>query len=154
MSKVYRFTAEQFVPTSIETLWQFMSAPQNLKHITPASMDFEILNNSADGEMYAGMIICYKVSPLPFFRVRWVTEISQVEKLKYFVDEQRFGPYAFWHHKHFLKEVPGGVLMTDIVDYKIPLGWLGDLANALLVRGKLKEIFAFRKGALEKYFPD
>lgn len=153
MSKVYRFSAEQFVPTSIETLWQFMSSPQNLKHITPASMNFDILNNSADGEMYAGMIICYKVSPLPLFRVRWVTEISHVEKLKYFVDEQRFGPYSFWHHKHFLKEVPGGVLMTDIVDYKIPFGWLGDLANVLLVRRKLKEIFAFRKAALEKYFP-
>ncbi|MCC7298894.1 MAG: SRPBCC family protein [Bacteroidia bacterium] len=153
MSKVYRFTAEQFIPASIATVWEFMSSPQNLKHITPASMNFEILENSADGPMYPGMVIMYKVSPLPLTRVRWVTEITHVEELKYFVDEQRFGPYSFWHHKHFLEEVEGGVMMRDIVDYKIPFGWLGDLANAILVSKKLKQIFAFRKQALEKFFP-
>lgn len=116
-------------------------------------MNFEILNNSADGDMYPGMVISYKVSPLPGFRVNWVTEITHVEQLHYFVDEQRFGPYSFWHHKHFLREVEGGVMMTDIVDYKIPFGWIGDLGNALLIKHKLKEIFAFRKQALEKLFP-
>jgi ligand-binding SRPBCC domain-containing protein len=153
MSKVYRFSAEQFIPSDIHTVWKFMSAPQNLNKITPASMNFEILNNSADGEMYPGMVISYKVSPLPGFRVNWVTEITHVQHLHYFVDEQRFGPYSFWHHKHFLREVEGGVMMTDIVDYKIPFGWIGDLGNALLIKHKLKEIFAFRKQALEKLFP-
>lgn len=116
-------------------------------------MNFEILNNSADVDMYPGMVISYKVSPLPGFRVNWVTEITHVEHLHYFVDEQRFGPYSFWHHKHFLREVEGGVMMTDIVDYKIPFGWIGDLGNALLIKHKLKEIFAFRKQALETLFP-
>lgn len=153
MSKLYRFSETQFVPASLESVWQFISSPDNLKYITPADMNFTVLENSSAGEMYPGMIISYKVSPLPFMRVAWVTEITHVEPLKYFVDEQRFGPYSFWHHKHFLKVVDGGVLMTDIVDYKIPLGWIGDVMNAIVVRRKLKEIFMFRKTALEKIFP-
>ena len=71
---------------------------------------------------------------------------------QYFVDEQRFGPYSLWHHKHFIKEIEGGVEMEDIIDYKIPFGWLGQLAHPILVKPKLEEIFSYRKTKLEKLF--
>ena len=153
MGKTHRFAAEQFIPAPIDKVWDFMSSPNNLRHITPVSMQMEVLNNSADGAMYPGMIITYRVSPFALLRLGWVTEITHVEKLKYFVDEQRFGPFAFWHHKHFLEEKDAGVLMRDIVDYRLPMGWMGNLLGAATVRKKLKEIFEFRKAALENIFP-
>ena len=115
-------------------------------------MGFEILTDLEGKKMFQGMIINYKVSPFPFVKLRWTTEITHVEDKKYFVDEQRFGPYAFWHHKHFFEETEGGVLMTDIVDYGLPLGPLGRLGNSILVDSKLNHIFNHRYNAIEKHF--
>jgi ligand-binding SRPBCC domain-containing protein len=79
-----------------------------------------------------------------------MTEITHVADGKYFIDEQRFGPYSLWHHQHHFKQIPGGVEMTDIVHYKIPFWFLGDIANALLVRNELKKIFDFRRQKVEE----
>ena len=116
-------------------------------------MVFMITAQNLPGKMYPGMIIPYKVKPLLGVPVTWVTEITQVVEKKFFIDEQRIGPYAFWHHQHFIEPQDDGVLMTDIVSYQPPFGFLGRLANALLIAGKLKEIFDFRKTALETIFP-
>ena len=128
-----------------------MSDPKNLKTITPEYMGFTILLG-ADREMYPGQIIQYIVTPVLGIPTKWVTEITHVENKKYFVDEQRFGPYALWHHKHFLKEIPGGVEMEDIVDYKIPFGILGQLVHPIIVQPKLKEIFDYRQKKLIELF--
>jgi ligand-binding SRPBCC domain-containing protein len=103
--------------------------------------------------MYAGQIINYKIKILPFYRARWTTEITHVQEPFYFVDEQRFGPYALWHHQHHFKEVPGGVEVTDDVHYAIPFGFLGRLANAVFVQRELNTIFEYRNAILQKYFP-
>jgi ligand-binding SRPBCC domain-containing protein len=114
-------------------------------------MGFHILSG-ADRPMYPGQLIQYIVTPVLGIKTKWVTEITHVVDKKFFVDEQRFGPYALWHHKHFLKEIPGGVEMEDIVDYKLPLGVLGQIAHPLIVAPKLKEIFEYRKTKLESLF--
>lgn len=102
--------------------------------------------------MYPGMIISYKVKPLFGIKVTWVTEITQVSDKKYFIDEQRIGPYALWHHEHFIEKIEGGVLMKDIVSYKPPFGFLGTIANAILIKKQLKTIFNYRFRAIEKEF--
>ena len=79
-------------------------------------------------------------------------ERLQVKDIEYFVDEQRIGPYSIWHHQHKVEAIEGGVLMADIVTYQPPLGILGALANTLLIRKKLKQIFDYRTVALEKRF--
>ena len=143
----------QFLKSDLDTVWNFISAPNNLSRITPEAMAFEVLSDPEDTkQMYPGLIIEYYVSPLLGLKLHWVTEISHVEQGRYFVDEQRFGPYSFWHHKHFIKAVEGGVEMTDIVHYKLPMGFIGRIANAVFVKGKLKSIFDFRYQALEKMF--
>lgn len=149
--RLYRLTAKQYLPISPKEAWTFLSDPGNLKEITPPHMGFEILSG-ADTEMYPGQIIHYTVAPIKGIRTRWVTEITHVSEGKYFVDEQRFGPYRLWHHKHFISEVPGGVLMQDLIDYRLPLGPLGRLTHWLFVRRQLAGIFLFRKQALEKRF--
>lgn len=116
-------------------------------------MGFEILSG-ADRPCYPGQIIQYIVTPLFGIKTKWVTEITHVQEGHYFVDEQRFGPYALWHHKHFIKEIPGGVEMEDIVDYKVPLGFLGQLVHPFLVKPKLQEIFNYREKALIEKFGD
>lgn len=102
--------------------------------------------------MYPGQVIEYTVKPLLGIPIYWMTEITHVVDKKYFVDEQRFGPYNLWHHQHHFKETAAGVEMTDIVHYKVPFGFLGDIANSILVEKKLKEIFDFRFMVVEKRF--
>ncbi|MFY8172659.1 MAG: SRPBCC family protein, partial [Sphingobacteriaceae bacterium] len=113
---------------------------------------FQITNKYDVGKMYPGMLITYKVSPLLGIKLDWCTEITHVKDQVYFVDEQRFGPYAMWHHQHHFEVVEGGVMMTDIVDYAIPFGWLGSIANVLLVKNAVKEIFEFRKQKIAELF--
>lgn len=142
----------QFVPASLDVVWDFFSSPENLSKITPPSMGF-IITSPPQNQMYAGMFISYKVSPLLGIKLNWVTEITQVEKLKFFVDEQRLGPYSIWHHEHHFKAVEGGVEMHDILHYLVPFGFIGRIADALFVHSKVKEIFAFREKNISAFFP-
>lgn len=149
--KIYTLHTKQKLPISIDEAWDFLSNPKNLEVITPDSMAFKTLSGD-DRAIFAGQIIQYIVKPMLGIPVKWVTEITHVVDKKYFVDEQRFGPYALWHHKHFLKEIPGGVEMEDIVDYKLPMGILGQLVHPFLVKPKLKEIFDYREKKLVELF--
>ena len=149
---VYSFQTRQILPITLEKAWDFFSDPANLQAITPQDMGFKIISKFHGKKMYPGQLIEYKVRPLLGIPVYWMTEITHVEEGKYFVDEQRFGPYSLWHHQHHFLPVDGGVEMTDIVHYKIPFGPLGDLANWLFVQKKLKGIFDHRYNAVEKLF--
>jgi ligand-binding SRPBCC domain-containing protein len=145
--KIYTFHRTQKLPITLEKAWDFLSNPKNLKTITPDYMSFDILSG-AEKPMFAGQIIQYIVTPILGIKTKWVTEITHVKELEYFVDEQRFGPYALWHHKHFIKEIDGGVEMEDIIDYKVPMGILGQFVQPFLVKPKLEEIFAYRQKKL------
>ena len=149
--KIYRLHTLQNLPISVDEAWDFLSDPANLKTITPDYMGFNILSG-ADRKMFPGQIIKYIVTPLAGIPTKWVTEITHVKDKEYFVDEQRFGPYALWHHKHFIKAIPGGVEMEDIIDYKLPMGILGKLAHPIVVKPKLKEIFDYRYQKLIELF--
>ena len=149
--KIYTLHKKQKLPISVDEAWDFLSDPKNLKFITPDYMGFNIISG-ADREMYPGQIIQYIVTPVLGIKSKWVTEITHVRDKEYFVDEQRFGPYALWHHKHFIKEIKDGVEMEDIIDYKIPLGILGQLVHPILVKPKLEEIFNFREKKLIELF--
>jgi len=136
----------------MDEAWDFFSSPKNLQKITPSQLGFKIISKHHGDKMYAGQIIEYKVSPVLGIPIYWMTEITQVEDKKFFIDEQRFGPYSLWHHQHHFREVEGGVEMTDIVHYKLPLGILGDIAHALFVEKQLKGIFDYRFKIVEEMF--
>jgi ligand-binding SRPBCC domain-containing protein len=152
--KMYSIEQVSHLPITLEEAWHFFSRPENLNEITPDDMSFQIITDVADKKMHAGMIIEYKISPFAGVKMNWVTEISHCVDRQFFVDEQRFGPYAFWHHQHHFEAVPGGVRMTDIVHYGLPLGFLGRIAHALFVRKKLEGIFAYRTVRVAQLFPD
>ncbi len=151
--KTYLLTTEQFIPISLQEAWDFFSSPLNLAKITPKEMNFIVTSDyNKDKKMYPGMIITYKVSPLFGIKMDWMTEITHVKEGEYFVDEQRFGPYALWHHQHHFKTVEGGVLMNDILNYAIPYGIIGRLGNAVLVKSQIKKIFTYREKAIVELF--
>ena len=149
----YQLKTEQLIPATIDSLWKFISDPRNLEKITPKSMGFKI-RTCPDGPMYPGMIIEYQVKPLLGIPTRWVTEITIVKEKHYFVDEQRVGPYAMWHHEHILETMGDKTKMTDIVSYKVPFGIFGKLAHLLIIRRKLNAIFSHRKKVLENLYPE
>jgi ligand-binding SRPBCC domain-containing protein len=148
---MHQFIRKQFVKTDLQTCWDFFSSPANLKRITPSYMGFDV-KTEVPTQMYEGLIIVYTVKPLLGIPVEWVTEITHVKDKSFFVDEQRKGPYTMWHHEHHFKEVEGGVEMTDIVSYIIPLGFLGKLVEPFIVKPKLEEIFAYRFKIVEEVF--
>ena len=148
----YQFEQTQKIPASIDAVWDFVSSPLNLKEITPDYLGFLVTSKNNENKMYPGMIITYKVSPLFGIKLSWMTEITHVKDKEYFVDEQRVGPYSLWHHQHKLQPIEGGVLMTDIVTYQPPFGFVGAIANTLIIKKKLKEIFDYRTIAVEKRF--
>ena len=149
--KLYRFLRKQETPLSIEKAWDFFSNPGNLALITPPSLGFKV-TSVVPPKMYQGMIVTYTVTPLLNYPVQWVTEITHVDEPRMFVDEQRFGPYKFWHHQHIFEETEGGVEITDLIHYALPFGPLGRIAQVLIVKRQLDEIFEFRRNYLEKKF--
>ncbi len=151
--KLFSLSTRQEIPVTLETAWDFFSSPANLQKITPESMNFEITSHFAAGQkMYPGMIISYRVSPLFGIRMGWVTEITQCRENEYFIDEQRFGPFAFWHHEHHFQSTAGGVLMTDSLTYGLPFGALGRFAHWLSVEKRVREIFLFREKRVTELF--
>lgn len=146
------FERDQFLPVGIDQAWAFVSNPRNLPRITPSSLDFRIVSPVPE-RMYDGLTIEYKVRPLLGIPVRWVSLIKDIKAPHRFTDEQVKGPYAFWSHTHILSEVPGGVLMEDVIHYAPPLDGVLPWLNDLVVLPRLKKIFEFRSRTLNELFP-
>ena len=142
----------QQMPVSIQEAWAFFSNPSNLQQITPPYMKMRVISTHHGATMYTGQIIEYRVRPLWNIPWYWMTEITHVREGVYFVDEQRYGPYSFWHHQHHFRPVAGGVEMTDIVHYKLPLGFLGDVVNGWWVLRQLEGIFEYRREKVGSLF--
>ena len=149
--KIYNKKGRIQLPISMDVAWEFLTDPKNLKKITPPYMGF-IIESGAAQPMFAGQIIQYIVTPLLGIKTKWVSEITHYKHKHYFVDIQLYGPYALWHHKHFVKEIPGGVEMIDDIDYKIPFGILGQILHPYIVEPKLNEIFDYRQKKLIDIF--
>ena len=152
MSKVYSIKKVQVIPASLDKVWDFFSVADNLQAITPTNIKFKILSSHHGDKIYPGQLIEYKIRPLLNIPLYWMTEITHVEDKVFFVDEQRFGPFNLWHHQHHFKETEEGVEMTDIVHYKLPMWFLGSIANALFVKRQLRELFEYRYKAVKIQF--
>lgn len=139
------------LPIGLSIAWDFFSDPRNLRRLTPPSLGIEI-TSVPPPRMVPGMIITYTIRPLLGIPVRWVTEITHVREPHLFVDEQRFGPYRFWHHQHHFREVDGGIEMEDLVHYGLPFGGIGRVLGGSYVRRQLAGVFSFRRTFLEETF--
>jgi ligand-binding SRPBCC domain-containing protein len=152
MSKVHALKSVQKIPATIEETWKFFSDPNNLLAMTPSFLNLKMTNKLFGEQAYPGQVMTYTVKPLLGIPLAWMTEITHVEPFKFFVDEQRKGPYKLWHHQHHFKPIEGGVEMTDLVHYRLPFYFIGDLAHGPIVKSKLKEIFTYRYGKINELF--
>lgn len=153
--KAYQLKFSQRLPIPLAEAWDFFSSPMNLAKITPPEMAFQVTSGTQLQEkMYPGMIITYKISPLLGIKLNWMTEITQVKEQEYFIDEQRFGPYQFWHHQHHFSAIDDGVEMNDILTYGMPMGIFGRMANSIFAAAELQQIFEFRKKKVIELFGD
>jgi len=149
--KIHQLEQEQWLPISVEEAWRFFSSPRNLDEITPPDLGFKIETLPSE-EMYEGLIITYKVKMMPGIWMPWVTEIKSVKEGESFVDEQRGGPYRFWHHRHTFEEKDGGTLMKDLVHYSVGMWIFGEIAHEVFVKEKLRRVFEYRRGVLDERF--
>lgn len=151
-SGIYTLETQQELILPLKEAWDYFSSPENLANITPPKMGFDI-TSKVDKKAYKGQIITYTISPVPFIKTNWVTEITQIKERFFFIDEQRFGPYTMWHHEHWFEELANGnTLMKDKISYKIPFGFIGHLAQKLFIKKQLRVIFNYRHITLEKMF--
>ncbi|MGC6533184.1 MAG: SRPBCC family protein [Flavobacteriales bacterium] len=144
---------ETIVNAPLQEVWDFFSSPANLNRITPPDMSFEILSDLGP-KMHTGMIVRYKVRPIANIPLGWVTEITHCEEGQYFVDEQRFGPYRFWHHQHHFSALADNrVQMKDVVHYDVGFGPLGRWMDRFYVKNRLENIFDYRAATIHDIFP-
>ena len=148
---IHYLTREQIIPATLEQVWDYFSDPRNLDEMTPPDMRFRILTAPLP-RMYEGQIVEYRVEFIRGLPALWLTEIAHVREPRYFVDEQRIGPYRFWYHEHKFEPVAGGTRMSDQVTYSIGFGPLGDLLNAIWIGRRLKQIFDFRAEKIRQLF--
>jgi ligand-binding SRPBCC domain-containing protein len=152
MSRIYRLESIQKIPGSKADIWKYFTDPQNLFSITPPSLNLKMTGDSTADQIHVGQTISYIVKPLFGIPLKWITEIKELDPEKMFVDEQIKGPYALWRHQHHFTETDGGVKMTDMVDYRLPFGFAGNVAHSLVVKKKLEQIFDYRYQVVNKLF--
>lgn len=151
---VHTLHTQQIIRATREQAWAFFSDPRNLAKITPPTLGFEVLTPDLPARIRSGLMIAYRVRPLFGIPMQWLTEITHVEEGVRFIDEQRVGPYAVWHHEHEFRDLGDGrVEMEDRVTYVLPFGPLGDLVHPLLVKPQIETIFGFRERAVREMFP-
>ncbi len=149
--KIYKLEAKQILPIGKTECWKFFSDPKNLQSITPPDMNFEIKSDLPE-KVYPGQIIIYRIKIFPGIKISWITEITEVIEEDFFIDEQRFGPYKFWHHQHRFREIPGGIEVHDLVHYAVPFGKIGRIIHRMIISEKLSRIFQYRRKILDTKF--
>lgn len=149
---VHQLQRQQQLNCDIKTAWKFFSSANNLSEITPKDMKFVVRTQLSDDEIYKGMLIDYYVSPLLGIKLKWQTEITEVNFQKSFTDFQKKGPFKLWNHFHEFILNDQGVLMIDTVSYELSFGFLGEIAHSVMVKKKLEHIFDYRFKILEETF--
>jgi ligand-binding SRPBCC domain-containing protein len=140
--RVHTLALAQHLASPPDGVFAFFADARNLERITPPWLGFRVLTREPI-ELRAGTLIDYRLE-LHRVRLRWRTEIVLWDPPRRFVDVQRSGPYALWHHAHGFEPDGAGTRVRDVVRYALPLGPLGAGAHAAFVRRDLARIFAFR----------
>lgn len=174
----HTFESEQWLPFPIEQVFAFFANPENLPRLMPPWQKARIEEASfapppprpvstvpvrlavAAG---AGTRMTLSFRPIPFFpmRVPWDAEITEFAWNDHFCDTQHRGPFAYWLHCHRLTPATqvvhgspmAGTSLRDHVEYELPLGALGEIANSLFMKRQFNSIFNFRHKRTAELMP-
>lgn len=142
-ARSYLLSTSLLIHRRVEAIFEFFSNARNLERITPAFLRFNVLTPEPI-DMRGGTLIDYRLR-VRGWPIRWQSEITVWDPPHRFVDEQRRGPYRYWHHEHYFEAVEGGTMVRDEVTYQTPGG---SLVNRLLVAPDLRKVFEFRRAAI------
>lgn len=142
--------AEQRIARPLAEVFAFYARVENLERITPPWLRFGLVSDPS-AELHEGSLIEYRLR-LHGLPLRWTSAIDLWQPGRAFVDRQVRGPYRLWHHRHEFAAIGRETVVRDYVKYALPLGALGELAHALVVRRDLERIFAFRRQAVAELF--
>ncbi len=151
--RIYRnasfLKTKQWVPASLDQVWDFVSAAENLEKITPDFLGFHV-DKISTAQIQKNSIIDYKlkIHGLP---VKWRSEITEWQSQKFFADKQLKGPYKLWFHRHLFKAHAGGTLIEDLVEYTLPFFPFGQVALPF-VQNDVHKIFSYRKKKMAEIF--
>jgi ligand-binding SRPBCC domain-containing protein len=150
--KIYHLTREQHLPITQDVAWAFFSNPANLLQLTPPWAHMADESPERSKAIYPGLIQILQVKLFGLIPCRWIAEITHVDAPHSFVDEQKLGPFAFWHHRHTIIPDEDGVEIRDTVHYALPVGPFGTAAHRFFVRKQVEAIFDYRAAMLEEFF--
>lgn len=140
------------LPIPLEEAWAFFANPANLNEVTPPDMRFQTLGGD-EGPVREGHLIWHRIKLGPMVYRTWVTEICVVREKEYFVDDQKFGPFKLWHHRHSFQSLSATeTRVTDTIRYALPFWPLGEIVHDFLVGPRLKTMFDFRRQAFQERF--
>ena len=142
--KIYQLFRRQVLKLTLQEAWDFFSSPYNLNTITPDFFHVTVTSKVPE-KIYAGLMISYRMKAVFGIPMAWLSEVSHCEEPKRFVYQQRIGPFKFWSHEVCLTEQDQGIILEDIMFYAMPLGWLGEFINSVLIANKLEQIFDTRR---------
>lgn len=143
---VYTLRCTMSAAKSVQDTFRIFEDPYNLAKITPPWLSFNV--TSKDRVVMAkDAEITYTIKWLGL-PMHWKTVIRDYKPPQLFVDEQAEGPYKLWRHTHTFRETERGTLVGDQVEYALPLGPLGRIAHAVMVRKQLLGIFEYRQRKL------
>jgi ligand-binding SRPBCC domain-containing protein len=145
----YVLFRRQLIPRPLEEVFPFFAEAGNLEAITPRWLAFRIVHGH-ERPVAAGTRLIYRLR-LFGIGLRWVTVIERFRPGHGFVDTQVSGPYRSWVHSHTFTGGPQGTFMEDRVDYQLPLGILGALAQPVVAL-QLRAIFRHRRRAVSLRF--
>jgi ligand-binding SRPBCC domain-containing protein len=157
----HHFQTEQWLPYSKERVFAFFADPANLSPLMPpwqqARMEkAEIVAPpmAPGGKVVAGAgsVLTISFRPIPGipWRLKWEAHITEFHWNEFFCDEQRRGPFHYFRHCHRIRGENNGTIVSDEVEYELPLGLLGDLANGLAVKTQVRALFRHRQEMLPK----
>lgn len=147
---MYIFKDSLLIKKPLSEVFEFFNTPKNLGKITPPFMNFSLLTPEPI-VMKEGAVFDYsiRIFGLP---VRWQSLICDYNPPYSFTDIQLKGPHDYWHHQHIFKQVDDGVLITDIVHMRMPLGFLGSIAYYALAKHLNTAMFEHRKKIVASVF--
>jgi ligand-binding SRPBCC domain-containing protein len=148
--RIYALHCELLVKRPLKETFAFFENPANLGKITPPWLSFNIVTKNVAMGQGAQFDYVIKWLGLP---MKWRSLITKYDPPFSFEDEQLIGPYKTWNHQHTFSESRNGVIVGDHLKYSLPLGPLGAIAQAVMVKRQLESVFRYRQSELAKIFP-
>lgn len=137
-----RYTKSSVIAASPAAVWAFHERPDAFAILQPPWMTTEIVQPPTS--LAVGTRVVLRARFGPFWRTI-VAEHVALDPGRMFADRMVRGPFASWLHRHIVApHGDGSSLLTDDVEFELPLGAVGRWLGGRLALAELERMFAYR----------